>query len=105
MPVEELLTGMAPAQDPVEEEVDKVDPDHPLLARAQAALKSQLEDEKYKVDVELLEKQKLLKDAKKRRCVGSQHATSVGKDARLTERKRPRPLCLGRILLHPGGPY
>ena len=48
-----------------------MNPDHPLLQRAQAALKKQLQESKLRVEGELREKTKLLNDAKsKRETVG-----------------------------------
>jgi len=42
-------------------------PDHPLLARAQEALKKQLQDSQLRLQGELREKTKLLSDAKAKR--------------------------------------
>ena len=76
-PIPEAPDAYADPQDE-ESEADSLagvsgmmNPDHPLLQRAQAALKKQLQESKLRVEGELREKTKLLNDAKsKRETVG-----------------------------------
>ena len=51
----------------LDEEAGDVNPEHPLLARAQEALRKQLSEAKTRADDELREKGNLLKEAKKKR--------------------------------------
>lgn len=51
----------------LDEEAGDVNPEHPLLARAQEALRKQLSEAKTRADEELREKGNLLKEAKKKR--------------------------------------
>jgi coiled-coil domain-containing protein 40 len=56
-------------EDPANEQLFSVamDPDDPILARTQAALKNQLVESKLRLEGELREKSKLLRDAQKHR--------------------------------------
>ena len=63
------LHPVGPAQAPADIRNDEaqLDPDDPLLARAQEALKRQLKETQQRVQEELREKTKLLSDAKQRK--------------------------------------
>ncbi|KAI3426120.1 hypothetical protein D9Q98_008499 [Chlorella vulgaris] len=64
---EAAATEPAAAPEPAAKEMADLPSDHPLLRRAQEALRRQLSDQKLRLQEELRERRKALKDAKQRR--------------------------------------